>query len=755
MSAADVVAAEQKIGYLTKRALKSGRNWKRRFFVLDTQKKVLTYAATEDARKTKGELQLTPDSQVKLSDLRQFCFTVCTPTKQLFACANSNLEVCSWVSAIQKTISSEARARAMQAEQQAATRVAVEDALHNRDAEHRSALWAKEEEHRQAIDDALQEQAREYEEKLRNALSMHSSGHSSSSSGSLSRAPGTGAILGPIDGNDDDCHGSEGTVPAQVPVEKTVTRAPAAVMHNGVDAGGGGNAVLRNAAREAEIVSLACAELRVQLLDERRRAVAEAVEQAEEESRARASLDAAALAHANEQIEVLHRKLREAQQRGDAREQAGAAGAMQQLETTLAAVRAAQQRELADACTAVAAAKDAERVAREHIIEQAHTEELQAVIKAVTSGLVAGVTAVGAPDSTSTMEIAEALAATDSKSESLAQLDALRAEHKAQWEAAIVQHKQDTELAIAAARAQQKEELDAQHAQALVQAREAAEMAAAAKSDAAVKAAEARVEVEVAKAAAAIKAAETRAGAGAAQIAVDVVCTQMSHQHEHADETVTCQELTERARIEELEAKLKSATTNASEQERMLGIAREQARKQVHQHRLDKEASRVEAEERETRHAAELALVRNELAILQAATQEGSEGSNNEIAELRAALKDAEAKSGALQQQQDEAVEQLVASKMEIASQALELEKLRGQLRALQVPLPGATDEGSSGGKASPPTARRRRSQSHPAPVQPSTSVTTPSPSMAAAAVAAATVSQAKTMWGRLRRGDT
>ena len=117
---------------------------------------------------------------------------------------------------------------------------------------------------------------------------------------------------------------------------------------------------------------------------------------------------------------------------------------------------------------------------------------------------------------------------------------------------------------------------------------------------------------------------------------------------------------------------------------------------------------------------------------------------NNETAELRAALKDAEAKSEALQQQQNEAVEQLVASKMEIASQALELEKLRGQLRALQVPLPGANDEVGGGGKDSPPKARRRRSQSHPAPVQPSTSVTTPSPSMAAAAVAVAMTTAAE-----------
>ena len=137
------------------------------------------------------------------------------------------------------------------------------------------------------------------------------------------------------------------------------------------------------------------------------------------------------------------------------------------------------------------------------------------------------------------------------------------------------------------------------------------------------------------------------------------------------------------------------------------------------------------------------------MTTLQAAAREGMEGGSSDAADLRTALKDAEARSDALQQQQDEAVGQLVASKMEIASQALELEQLRGRLRAMQAP--EATGSGSGGDEATLPTTGRRRSQSHPAPVQPTAPA--PSPAMAAAAAAAATVSQAKTMWGRLRRG--
>lgn len=110
---------ERKLGFLTKRAVKSGRNWKRRFFVLDTSAKTFTYYNDGDAMSisgakpsssakgkkmptAKGEFELTPDSDIALSDARPFCFHLRTPTKSLFACAESNVDVCGWVSAIQR-----------------------------------------------------------------------------------------------------------------------------------------------------------------------------------------------------------------------------------------------------------------------------------------------------------------------------------------------------------------------------------------------------------------------------------------------------------------------------------------------------------------------------------------------------------------------------------------------------------------------------------------------------------------------------
>ena len=71
-----------KTGFLVKRAVKSGGNWKKRFFVLSDN--ALTYF--EDASKArkgaaKGDILFTPDSTVSPRDVESIahCFAVSPP----------------------------------------------------------------------------------------------------------------------------------------------------------------------------------------------------------------------------------------------------------------------------------------------------------------------------------------------------------------------------------------------------------------------------------------------------------------------------------------------------------------------------------------------------------------------------------------------------------------------------------------------------------------------------------------------------
>jgi hypothetical protein len=68
-------------GWLTKRAVKSGRNWKRRFFVLTNE--MLAYYDSEKRKVLKGSFTLGPGCEIKQllrsndkSAFRPFCFEI-------------------------------------------------------------------------------------------------------------------------------------------------------------------------------------------------------------------------------------------------------------------------------------------------------------------------------------------------------------------------------------------------------------------------------------------------------------------------------------------------------------------------------------------------------------------------------------------------------------------------------------------------------------------------------------------------------
>ncbi|ETN00127.1 hypothetical protein PPTG_18297 [Phytophthora nicotianae INRA-310] len=98
-----------KTGFLTKRAMSSMdafANWKERFFVLAEGH--LSYykqgggffnTGKEDIVHLKGELELTPDTIVRKSNIddKANCFEVVTPTKKMFCQASTAREMEDWV----------------------------------------------------------------------------------------------------------------------------------------------------------------------------------------------------------------------------------------------------------------------------------------------------------------------------------------------------------------------------------------------------------------------------------------------------------------------------------------------------------------------------------------------------------------------------------------------------------------------------------------------------------------------------------
>ena len=90
-----------KRGYLVKRAVHSGDNWKPRYFVLTG--KDLQYFEAEHSPSPKGTFQLSPDCTVHLTR-RQFTFKLVTPAKVLDVRASSQADMDSWIASLRAGI---------------------------------------------------------------------------------------------------------------------------------------------------------------------------------------------------------------------------------------------------------------------------------------------------------------------------------------------------------------------------------------------------------------------------------------------------------------------------------------------------------------------------------------------------------------------------------------------------------------------------------------------------------------------------
>lgn len=94
-------------GYLQKRAIRSGRSWKKRFFILNDQ--MLSYYKTDDIKqegKPRGEFPITSLSTVKPSSAREFGIEMtCTPEgPNLTLAAETMEEQHAWLDAINRAI---------------------------------------------------------------------------------------------------------------------------------------------------------------------------------------------------------------------------------------------------------------------------------------------------------------------------------------------------------------------------------------------------------------------------------------------------------------------------------------------------------------------------------------------------------------------------------------------------------------------------------------------------------------------------
>ena len=94
-------------GQLWKRAIKSGRNWKKRWFVLSHDR--LAYYAHEGATKPKGWIELTGDSIVSIGEPGAMgnvenYFILSTPTKTLYGAAALGRELKEWLAQLERAI---------------------------------------------------------------------------------------------------------------------------------------------------------------------------------------------------------------------------------------------------------------------------------------------------------------------------------------------------------------------------------------------------------------------------------------------------------------------------------------------------------------------------------------------------------------------------------------------------------------------------------------------------------------------------
>eukprot|EP00511_Aplanochytrium_stocchinoi_P003956 CAMPEP_0204833762 /NCGR_PEP_ID=MMETSP1346-20131115/17714_1 /ASSEMBLY_ACC=CAM_ASM_000771 /TAXON_ID=215587 /ORGANISM="Aplanochytrium stocchinoi, Strain GSBS06" /LENGTH=68 /DNA_ID=CAMNT_0051966529 /DNA_START=354 /DNA_END=556 /DNA_ORIENTATION=- len=63
-------------GYLEKRAIRSGKNWKVRYFVLDNKKLSYYKSKSSSDSRPRGEIDITASTQVQESTLRPFCLEI-------------------------------------------------------------------------------------------------------------------------------------------------------------------------------------------------------------------------------------------------------------------------------------------------------------------------------------------------------------------------------------------------------------------------------------------------------------------------------------------------------------------------------------------------------------------------------------------------------------------------------------------------------------------------------------------------------
>jgi hypothetical protein len=98
-------ASITKSGYLVKLAKGSGRNWKKRYFMLNGN--TMTYYTDHNSMdKAKGDLLLTPEATVEETSVpgKPFCVTITTPFHTLVIAAKDQEERVAWRKAVEDSI---------------------------------------------------------------------------------------------------------------------------------------------------------------------------------------------------------------------------------------------------------------------------------------------------------------------------------------------------------------------------------------------------------------------------------------------------------------------------------------------------------------------------------------------------------------------------------------------------------------------------------------------------------------------------
>ena len=101
-------------GFLIKRAVKSGSNWRERYFVLSDN--AFTYYIDQKGAKkgaAKGTVVFSKDSTVTARDVEAiaFCFSIITADKTLYVAAQSDADMNEWIEAIQEKIDNLAKTK--------------------------------------------------------------------------------------------------------------------------------------------------------------------------------------------------------------------------------------------------------------------------------------------------------------------------------------------------------------------------------------------------------------------------------------------------------------------------------------------------------------------------------------------------------------------------------------------------------------------------------------------------------------------